>query len=336
MIIKGSEKRLFKICVLLGAIALVALVVLCALFPSKGYAANPIAKAESSHNHVTFGDVYFDGFTQNQFHTDTYYNGYTNTGVTSGAGVFEIAPGKFRHATEMTTEIGGITCIIASGTATNSKTIFRREYFQNQIWASAYPQAIMGVTVKSTHYVTYNGSTKSMGTNCYLRFDPSWPLPFSDDRQFETMSGNKAVIKGEYWIPVVATNGEFGIVKKDQYEYLINESLKKNSTEAVEDLDDYNTSFSAAIASNASDVCSTTVSAEEIKEILQDDVIKEEELAENTVPIAESIQDLLGNNLSDADVIELLDTARYSTGAKIPVYDLHGETVIGEFVLDLK
>lgn len=144
MIIKGSEKRLFKICVLLGAIALVALVVLCALFPSKGYAANPIAKAESSHNHVTFGDVYFDGFTQNQFHTDTYYNGYTNTGVTSGAGVFEIAPGKFRHATEMTTEIGGITCIIASGTATNSKTIFTYPVFSKSDLGKRLPSGNYG------------------------------------------------------------------------------------------------------------------------------------------------------------------------------------------------
>lgn len=107
MIIRDDEKKIFKVAsILIGAAIL--LIVLFLIFPRSGYAATPLAGEDGNHNHVTFGDVYFDGYSRVEFPSDGYYNGYTFTGVTSGANVYEIQPGKLRHVSEMVADLGNI------------------------------------------------------------------------------------------------------------------------------------------------------------------------------------------------------------------------------------
>lgn len=133
MIIRDDEKKIFKVAsILIGAAIL--LIVLFLIFPRSGYAATPLAGEDGNHNHVTFGDVYFDGYSRVEFHSDGYYNGYTFTGVTSGANVYEIQPGKLRHVSEMVADLGNITALIASGTSTNNSVVYRRDYFKSQVW----------------------------------------------------------------------------------------------------------------------------------------------------------------------------------------------------------
>ena len=337
MIIKDSDKKLLKLCTVLGILALVLFILFNLVFPAKSYAANPIGKAEGDHNHVTFGDAYFDGFTQTQFHTDTYYNGYTNTAVTSGAGIFQIPAGKFRHVTEMVSSTLGPDVLVASGTATNSTAIDRREYFRSQIWASAYPQALLGATTKSTHYVTYGSSTKSMKTSAYLVFTADWPLPFSDKQSFATKSNNIVTVKGEGWIPALATNGKLGLVKKDQYEAIINETLSRSPEEALNKLQEYNSAFSNAMERKASDEYLVNNSSEDIESVLYDDVIRAEDLKKESKSTTESLSDTLNiAGISSEDSFNLICFAKYSAGVKIPVYDFSGETIVGDFVIDLR
>ncbi len=335
MIIRDDEKRIFKVASIVTGIAIL-FIIFSSIFPRSGYAAVPLAGSDGSHNHVTFGDVYFDGYSRVEFHSDGYYNGYTFTGLTSGANVYEIQPGKLRHVSEMIADLGSIKALIASGTSTNNSVVYRRDHFKSQIWGEGLLKAPLGATLYSTHYVTYGSTTKSMNTDAYLAFQPSWPLPFSADSEITVMGEDQVVIQGEKWIPAVATNGSLGIIDKSQYEEILKDSVTQSSSDALSDQAEYNATFSEAIKSEALNKYSEVIQEEDIANILRDDVIREGEDRENESDITESIGSVLNNNLQYEEIDDLVKEARYLAGIKVPVYDFDGESVIGEFVIDIR
>ena len=69
--------------------------------------------------------------------------------------------------------------------------------FKSQVWGEGLMQAPLGATLYSKHYVTYGSSTKSMNTDAYLQFIPSWPLPFSADSEITAMSEDLVVVQEE-------------------------------------------------------------------------------------------------------------------------------------------
>lgn len=334
MIIRDDEKIILKVASILIGVAIL-IIVFTSILPRSGYAAVPLAGEDGSHNHVTFGTVYFDGYSRVEFHSDGYYNGYTFTGVTSGVDVYEIQPGKLRHVSELVADLGGVTALIGSGTSTNSSVVDRRDYFKSQVWGEGLLQAPFGATLYSEHYVTHGSSTKSMNTDAYLAFLPSWPLPFSTDPEITVMSEYQAVIQGEEWFPAVATNGSLGIINKSQYEEILENSVTQSSSDALSDQAEYNSTFSEAIKDEALNEYSEVIQEEEIENILCDDVVREED-KEKESDITESIGSVLGDNLQDEEIDNLVKEARYLAGVKVPVYDFDGESVIGEFVIDVR
>lgn len=197
-------------------------------------------------------------------------------------------------------------------------------------------QAPLGATLYSKHYVTYGSSTKSMNTDAYLQFIPSWPLPFSADSEITAMSEDQVVIGGEEWIPAVATNGSLGLIDKSQYEEILSNSVTQSSSGALSDQAEYNADFSRAVKDEALNEHSVVVQEEEIENILRDDVVRDGEDEGEMIGINESIDSVLNSNLQDEEIDNLVKEARYLAGTKVPVYGFDGKSVIGEFVIDIR